>query len=81
VIAAGFDGGQPGKPRVSSRQAEDVPVPEVLAPAADGEPGEPKDAADDGGDQYIELPERKAPRTIVFDDSTSDDLDVPDFLK
>ena len=82
VIAAGFDGGQPGKPRISTRQADDVPVPEVLAPASDVEPEAAKDAAaDDGGDQYIELPERKAPRTIVFDDSTSDDLDVPDFLK
>ena len=81
VIAAGFDGGQPGKPRISTRQADDVPVPEVLAPAADAEPKSAEDAAADGGDQYIELPERKAPRTIVFDDSTSDDLDVPDFLK
>jgi cell division protein FtsZ len=85
VIAAGFDGGQPGKPRVATRKADDVVIPELgsasaveasadVASTADG-------AADAGDDRYIELPERKAPRTIVFDDSTGDDLDVPDFLK
>ncbi len=87
VIAAGFDGGQPGKAHVATRQVDEVPVSDALgrASASDGAteksdaPDEP-DAAD-GSDQYIELPERKAPRTIVFDDSTSDDLDVPDFLK
>jgi len=85
VIAAGFDGGQPGKPRVTSRKTDDLVAPE-LASASAGEanaeasaaPDEPAAATDD---QYIELPERKAPRTIVFDDSSADDLDVPDFLK
>jgi cell division protein FtsZ len=72
VIAAGFDGGQPGKPR--TRVVEEVPVPEPITA------GEEKASDEAPADQYIELPERKAPRTIVFDDS-GDDLDVPDFLK
>jgi cell division protein FtsZ len=72
VIAAGFDGGQPGKPR--TRVVEEVPVPEPITAGDDAVSEEAPT------DQYIELPERKAPRTIVFDDS-SDDLDVPDFLK
>ena len=45
------------------------------------EPVRTKAASADEPDQRIELPEPKAPRTIVFDDSASDDLDVPDFLK
>ena len=89
VIAAGFDGGQPGKVRVPARAVDEVPIPEPLTKASDSEPvsasasdtSERGDATTEGGDQYIELPERKARRTIVFDDSTSDDLDVPDFLK
>jgi cell division protein FtsZ len=84
VIAAGFDGGQPGKPRVG-RRVEEVPVPdtETVATAATPTADSPaaSESAESEPDQYIELPERKAPRTIVFDDATSDDLDVPDFLK
>ncbi len=82
VIAAGFDGGQPGKARTPTRAVEDVPIPDPVTSASEkpsGDTGKP-DAADEG-DQYIELPERKAPRTIVFDDAAADDLDVPDFLK
>jgi len=82
VIAAGFDGGQPGKVRTPTRAVEDVPIPDPAAAASEkpsGDTGQP-DAAGEG-DQYIELPERKAPRTIVFDDAAADDLDVPDFLK
>ncbi len=84
VIAAGFDGGQPGKPKVTARKTDDLVAPELSASAgevnaeASAAPDEPAAATDD---QYIELPERKAPRTIVFDDSSADDLDVPDFLK
>jgi cell division protein FtsZ len=84
VIAAGFDGGQPGKPRVG-RRVEEVPVPDTETVATAASPTADSPAASEGteseADQYIELPERKAPRTIVFDDATSDDLDVPDFLK
>jgi cell division protein FtsZ len=84
VIAAGFDGGQPGKPRVG-RRVEEVPVPDTETVATAASPAADSPAASEGteseADQYIELPERKAPRTIVFDDATGDDLDVPDFLK
>jgi cell division protein FtsZ len=84
VIAAGFDGGQPGKPRVG-RRVEEVPVPDTETVATAASPVADSPAASESteseADQYIELPERKAPRTIVFDDATSDDLDVPDFLK
>jgi cell division protein FtsZ len=88
VIAAGFDGGQPGKVRTPARAVDEVPIPEPLTKAADSSAASgAEDTSRDEGDQYIELPERKAPRTIVFDDSSSsssssgDDLDVPDFLK
>ena len=85
VIAAGFDGGQPGKPRTTTRKADDVTAPELASASASEAKAEPPSApdvsAEAGDDQYIELPERKAPRTIVFDDSSADDLDVPDFLK
>jgi cell division protein FtsZ len=83
VIAAGFDGGQPGKPRTTARKVDDVVVPELASASANEASAEPaaETAAETADDQYIELPERKAPRTIVFDDSTADDLDVPDFLK
>jgi cell division protein FtsZ len=75
VIAAGFDGGQPGKAR--NRVVEEVPVPEPITTSPADESASSGEAE---SDQYIELPERKAPRTIVFDDA-GDDLDVPDFLK
>ena len=76
VIAAGFDGGTPGPARPTIRRAEDSGEPEPTEtgkPAAAAKSSEPP--------QRIELPEPKEPRTIVFEDSTSDDLDVPDFLK
>jgi cell division protein FtsZ len=82
VIAAGFDGGQPGRARSATRAVDEVPIPEPINPAADSDAtAEPDAGSDRDEDQYIELPERKAPRTIVFDDSAGDDLDVPDFLK
>ncbi|MFZ0324658.1 MAG: cell division protein FtsZ [Actinomycetes bacterium] len=77
VIAAGFDGGQPGPMRVPARRPADVPV-EAETPTA------PQTSAADE-DVRIEIPERTvapAPRrTIVFEDAGGDDLDVPDFLK
>jgi cell division protein FtsZ len=83
VIAAGFDGGLPSKARSAGRVVDEVPIPEPITASADDSQDEgpegPEAASDD--DTYIELPERKAPRTIVFDDSSGDDLDVPDFLK
>ena len=88
VIAAGFDGGQPAKARTAAREVDEVPVPEPLerstsadATGARDDATSPSDESGQGDDQYIELPERKAPRTIVFDDSAGDELDVPDFLK
>ena len=83
VIAAGFDGGQPGKARTASRVIDEVPIPEPISSTSDADAAADQESAQTGqdDDQYIELPERKAPRTIVFDDSAGDDLDVPDFLK
>jgi cell division protein FtsZ len=83
VIAAGFDGGQPGKARTASRVIDEVPIPEPISSTPDAEAAADQESAQTAQDedQYIELPERKAPRTIVFDDSAGDDLDVPDFLK
>jgi cell division protein FtsZ len=87
VIAAGFDGGQPGRAHSASRLVDDVPIPEREPRRAEEGPAAPEaveQEQDEGDERYIELPERKAPRTIVFDDAThdtSDDLDVPDFLK
>jgi cell division protein FtsZ len=80
VIAAGFDGGRAGAAR-SARAVDEVPIPEPITPAAEPAPASEDSAASEDDDRYIELPERKAPRTIVFDDAAGDDLDVPDFLK
>ncbi|HVQ18313.1 MAG TPA: cell division protein FtsZ [Actinomycetes bacterium] len=79
VIAAGFDGGQPGPARTPVRRAEDVPA-SVAEEAAPTTPAKAQEDVDEPA-RRIELPERKAPRTIVFDDAAGDDLDVPDFLK
>ena len=85
VIAAGFDGGMPGPMRASTRRTRETVVEEsveAVVVTADVT-SEPSPAAD--VDQRIEIPERPvapAPRrTIVFDDASGDDLDVPDFLK
>jgi cell division protein FtsZ len=82
VIAAGFDGGMPGPMRVSTRHTEPETVEAVTDQRlVEAEPPAPATQPD----QRIEIPERSvAPtprRTIVFDDATGDDLDVPDFLK
>ena len=81
VIAAGFDGGQPGPARPPVRRATDR--------TEQAEPTEPEVAKTEraaktrpaAAPERIVLPEPKAPRTIVFDDAVGDDLDVPDFLK
>ncbi len=77
VIAAGFDGGQPGPAHAPVRRVADRPE---SAPDVDADGATSPESADEPH-RRIELPEPRAPRTIVFDDSTSDDLDVPDFLK
>jgi len=79
VIAAGFDGGQPGPAHQSLRKVAAEPAPDAIEDVV--EPARTKTTTAAEPDKRIELPEPKAPRTIVFDDSTSDDLDVPDFLK
>ncbi len=76
VIAAGFDGGQPGPMRTPARRVSEATAED---PSAEPVP-QPVDE-----DVRIDLPERPVAsqprRTIVFDDATGDDLDVPDFLK
>jgi cell division protein FtsZ len=79
VIAAGFDGGQPGPARPVVKRAEDREA--AAADSTDGAPSKAAPAPEREAPSRIELPEPKAPRTIVFDDSVGDDLDVPDFLK
>ena len=81
VIAAGFDGGQPKTLSSMPPVAAAVPhVSERLAPTSD-ETAVPSGPAEPP-EREITLPEPKKPRTILFDDSTTDDdLDVPDFLK
>jgi cell division protein FtsZ len=82
VIAAGFDGGQPktmaSAPSISLGQhvTERPAAPAADEAAVPSGPAEPPE-------REITLPaEPKKPRTILFDDSASDDdLDVPDFLK
>jgi cell division protein FtsZ len=88
VIAAGFDGGEPGpmRPRVRATETARVTEPAATAPSGSAEgsglSGDPEQVPD----RRIELPE-PAPasaqrRTIRFDDAAGgDDLDVPDFLK
>ena len=80
VIAAGFDGGEPTRvvtpaPVVEEEEpadtAEQSPVSTSVAPAVE------VDLAAGLGDSPAPLSSR---RTIIFEES-SDDLDVPDFLK
>lgn len=80
VIAAGFDGGEPTRvvtpaPVVEEEEpadtAEQSPVSPSVAPAVE------VDLAAGLGDSPAPLSSR---RTIIFEES-SDDLDVPDFLK
>src|SRR5262249_16880210 len=78
VIAAGFDAGQPGPARPPVRQTVSAPVDE---PPVEREHAVAPTSGEDDKEQRIELPEPKEPRTIVFDDSVGDDVDVPDFLK
>ncbi len=80
VIAAGFDGGQPGpmKPVVTREPARPVvTAPAVEPDSIDAAAPSPSRPADEP------TPAKPAPkpRTILFDDATGDDLDVPDFLK
>jgi len=80
VIAAGFNGGEPTRvvtpaPVVEEEEpadtAEQSPVSPSVAPAVE------VDLAAGLGDTPAPLSSR---RTIIFEES-SDDLDVPDFLK
>jgi cell division protein FtsZ len=77
VIAAGFDGGTPPARRaqpVTKKIADETPLAAAVAAKTSGDSAEIPVTP--------EPPKRpvEPPRTIVFDD-TSDDLDVPDFLK
>jgi cell division protein FtsZ len=82
VIAAGFDGGQPKTLASLPAAAAVHHVVERPAPAAGDETAVPSGPSEPP-EREITLPaEPKKPRTILFDDSTTDDdLDVPDFLK
>ena len=76
VIAAGFDGGEPTRvvtPPVVTEAEEEI------APAAAATPSAPIefDLAEGLGETPAPISSR---RTIIFEES-SDDLDVPDFLK
>jgi cell division protein FtsZ len=84
VIAAGFDSGAPGPMKPVTRETA---RPVVTAPAV-VEPSEPETAEEAAAE--AEEPATAArpaakpapkPKTIVFDDASGDDLDVPDFLK
>ena len=77
VIAAGFDGGTPPARRaqqVTKKIADETPLAAAVAAKTSGDSAEIPVTP--------EPPKRpvEPPRTIVFDD-TSDDLEVPDFLK
>jgi len=84
VIAAGFDSGQPGpmKPVVTKEPVRPVVTAPVVAPepGTTTRPAEPVEAPAGREEPKTPAPAPK-PRTILFDDATSDDLDVPDFLK
>jgi cell division protein FtsZ len=89
VIAAGFDGGVPRSMTSSAPAAVRRPAPVVIETDDEDEAV----ADDDDFDAPIfatprvqEEPVRARPtrvprRTVVFEDSGDDDLDVPDFLK
>ncbi|HVV76618.1 MAG TPA: cell division protein FtsZ, partial [Mycobacteriales bacterium] len=87
VIAAGFDGGAPrpltpsAPPVAVAAEVGDDSDGAAAAEAGDAPSADP--AAEPAAPAEPVLPtERRPRRTIVFDDSTTDDdLDVPDFLK
>jgi cell division protein FtsZ len=80
VIAAGFDGGAPGpmKPVLNREPARAVTAPAVVEPS---EPETAEEAAAEAEEPAIATKPAPKPKTIVFDDASGDDLDVPDFLK
>jgi cell division protein FtsZ len=78
VIAAGFEGGSMGPMRTPVRRADEAGGEEPAPPAAAAPTTE---AVESQTHQRIELPETRERKTIVFEDSAADDLDVPDFLK
>ncbi|MDH4160504.1 MAG: hypothetical protein OEV62_09625, partial [Actinomycetota bacterium] len=74
----GFEGGAPGPMRTPARRGDEASGEDSAQPAA---PAAATAAADSEAHQRIELPETRERKTIVFEDSAADDLDVPDFLK
>ena len=76
VIAAGFDGGlpqtrRPVTPARRTPSADDSPAMGEVAPTPTPPVAEARPAR----------PRVEPPRRVVFDDTSDDDLDVPDFLK
>ena len=93
VIAAGFDGGAPRRTSTApAARHEPAKTGESAAggwtaerePALVGASAEGGSAAT-SGEGSIDLPREPAhaarPRTLVFDDSNVDDLDIPEFLR
>ena len=87
VIAAGFDGGLPQTRRPASASGRRPSVDEPVA----GTDAASAAAAAAGGTGPLGVtntetrpstrPKVEPPRRVVFDDTSDDDLDVPDFLK
>jgi cell division protein FtsZ len=93
VIAAGFDGGSPRR-TVTAPATRHEPAKGGETPgstwSADREPAlvgasAEGQSASSSADASIDLPRDPAhaarPRTLVFDDSNPDDLDIPEFLR
>jgi cell division protein FtsZ len=94
VIAAGFDGGRP-LPRTitpnrraaapaesSARPAQPASSSESTSPPATTAASGERATDFDTGDLFRDEAAAAAPKkVVVFDDSTSDDLDIPEWLK
>jgi cell division protein FtsZ len=88
VIAAGFDGGLPQSRRPASAASrrpldEALTGPEAAAAAAKAAASESDPFVDGPSTGEIRAARAKVepPRRVVFDDTSDDGLDVPDFLK
>ncbi|CAB4956067.1 MAG: cell division protein FtsZ [Actinobacteria bacterium] len=87
VIAAGFDGGLPQTRRPASaagrRPSTDEPVSgiDAASAAAAAVGGTGPFGVTNSETRPSTRPKVEPPRRVVFDDTSDDDLDVPDFLK
>lgn len=86
VIAAGFDGGEPGAKPAEGRRTNFVAAAAVPAVAIAPASAEGSSSGDTGAQHWLGTAEaptltQKTDIDPAFEDEKDDDLDIPDFLK